>query len=333
MVLRSVKTDRAGARLQGFRISVSSGTPSLSWNNTDYSSVTDNGSGDTTLAYSEIFRREALSFMTPFEEVGAGAYAYQGAAASASSSRVVTATNAGTLTDGACHGLVYGWDLDMVHSAGWPQRVHVTSIAPRMIPIRLTAPGTMTEGKYQCTVSASTNTSTITFNYPFQVAPTVVAVPDTAGNSVTISSVSVNQIVLKQTNSAGTASTNGMHILVLGQDLPNKVFKLRRALKCVQLKPRIVAGIITNTAGTYSNTNFADLGTVTKNGTGDITATFQKPFKRAPVVIAASAVNGSVAVTSSSTTACRLAAATHAGTATDGTMHVLALGFDYADQL
>lgn len=333
MVLRSVKTDRAGARLQAFKLSVSGGAPALDWNKGDFGTLVDNATGDTTLPYAEPFRREAITLVTPGESVGAGAYAHLDAAAAATSSRVQTITNAGVAADGPVHGLVYGWDLDMPQSAGWAQRVHVTHMAPRLIPLRLTAPGTLSEGKFQATVSASTNTSTITFNYPFAVAPTVVAVPDVAGNSVVVSSVTVNQVVLKQYNSSGAAATGGMHILVLGQDLPNNVFKLRRALKCVQLKPRIVAGIITSSGGAWATTNYADLGSTTDNGTGDVSLTFAKPFLRAPVVLASSGVAGSVAVTSSSTTGCRLVAATHAGVATDSSIHVLAVGFDYADQL
>lgn len=332
MVLRSVKTDRGAARLQGFKLAVTGGTPALQWNSTDYSGLTDNGTGDTSLTFAERFRLAPLLFATPGDDVSSGAYAYQGAATSTSAARVVTANNSGTGIDGTVHGLIYGWDLDVLHNAGWPQRVSVTHMAPRLIPIRLTAPGTMTEGKFQASVSAVDNTSTITFNYPFAVAPTVVAVPDTSGNSVTIVSVSVNQVVLKQYTSAGADGTTGMHIFVLGQDVPNDVFKLRRALKAVQLRPRIVAGVLTNTAGAWSTTNYPDLGTTTDNGTGDVTLTFSKAFHRAPVVLASSTVIGSVAVTSSSTTACRLVAATHAGTATDASIHVLALGFDYVDQ-
>jgi hypothetical protein len=72
--------------------------------------------------------------------------------------------------------------------------------------------------------------------------------------------------------------------------------------------------------------------TVLRNGTGDVTITYNKPFARKPVVTA-NALHASsklfVVLVSSTASATRLAVFSDAGTATDPTeLHVQSRGFD-----
>lgn len=335
-MLRTAKTNRVAARLMGLRGTTTTGTPVASWGGGDYSSYTDNGTGDTTCTFVEPFPSGRVPVVVA--TAGADVDATNGAFASVSSAlvtaaRVVTSANDGTAADGAAHAIVWGWDVADTGRSVMEQRVHCTGLRPRLIPISLSDPSTLVEGKYLCSVTASSNESTIVFNQAFQAAPVVVASADTAGNTVNIVSVTAAQVVITQFDSSGAATTGGVYLWVYGQDCTVDVGKRRRALKVAQIRPRILAGRITVTGGTPAITGFTDLGTVTDNGQGDFTLTFEKAFKRAPVVVAAMSSVGSVAVTASTTSTCRLVCQTNAGAAVDPTtVHVLVCGFDYAGQ-
>jgi hypothetical protein len=72
--------------------------------------------------------------------------------------------------------------------------------------------------------------------------------------------------------------------------------------------------------------------TLTKNGTGDLTITFNVPFRRVPAVVAVG-VGGYVSLQAEPTvSAVRLLLKTDAGVAADGIVHVHVAGFDSADQ-
>lgn len=314
------------------------GTPAFEQGNDDFTSITDNGTGDASLVLAEPFRRSAVILGMGGNDIGANGTMCVAGAASATAPRLLSyaATGAGTITDGTVNSLIIGWDNDTTHNSYAPEPVTCSNIAPRLIPIVLTGPSTATEGKHQITVTAVSNRTTITFLRPFAAAPVVVGVPDTAGNTLKLVSSSVNQIVIDQFTNADVAATNGMHLWVLGQDEPNRIGKLRRRLKVTQFKPRLIAGIISQSATVYSATSYADIGTFVRNAAGDVTITFQRPFLRAPVVIVSAGTTGALAsaVTSSSTTSCTVKVTDAAGTGTDPTtIHIGILGFDAVDQV
>lgn len=312
------------------------GTPAFEQGNDDFTSITDNGTGDGSLNLAEPFRRVPVVLALGGSDTSVNGAITAIGTPSATAPRITSydATGTGAADDGTVNALIIGWDSDVVHNSYSPEPVVCTNIAPRLIPLVLTAPGTVTEGKHQVSASGASNRTTITFNRPFAAAPIVVGMPDTLGNTLKLVSSSVSQIVIDQFTHADAAATNGMHLWVLGQDEPNRIGKLRRRLKVTQFKPRLIAGIISQSGSVYSATNYSDLGTFVRNGAGDVTITFARAFLRAPVVVAVSDTSASVAVTAVSTTACTIKVSTTSGAGADpSTMHIGILGFDAIDQI
>lgn len=328
-MLRTAKTAKLHARTIGAIYTSTSGTPVASQGNDDLSSFTDNGAGDASLNLREPFARTPVVVATAGADVDATSGAFANVTAqSASAVRVKTIANDGTATDGAAHVLTYGWDSAQTDNAAWLQAVENTGMSPRLIPISMSDPSTLVEGKYLADVSAVGGVSTITFRKAFQRAPVVIAVSDTAACLVNVVSTAVNKCVVTQFNAGGAAIQAGVQLLALGWDSSNRIGKLRRALKVPQMKPRVIAANITVTAGTPAVTGYNDV-TVTDAGVGDYTLTFAKPFRRKPVVVACHSGSGSAAVTATSTTACTVKCRTDAGAAVDPTtVGVIIVGFD-----
>lgn len=73
---------------------------------------------------------------------------------------------------------------------------------------------------------------------------------------------------------------------------------------------------------------------LTDNGTGDYTLTFDIPFKRAPEVMVTPITDNIVAkIISSAVTAVNIGTENLSGSATDADFHVIILGSDTADQI
>lgn len=106
-----------------------------------------------------------------------------------------------------------------------------------------------------------------------------------------------------------------------------------REVKTPQRLPRMLAFRLNTTAPTELEGIYQ--AAVTKNGTGDVTITFAKPFARLPVAVAASEVANCYVEHGATPTAAaiRLVQKTNAGVATDGIMDVIVLGFDAVDQI
>ena len=332
-MLSTAKSNRVGGRLIGLAYSTTGATVTAIQGIEDGAGGTYNGVGDVTGTLKEPFRRTGLCIVTTNTDVGAGSYA--AAVATASRAEVTTFTNGGVAAEGTVNLFVYGWDNSSTDSCSL-QQVLTTGLAPRLLPFRLSAPGTLAEGSTLMTASAVANTTTLSFLTPFNRKPIVIAIPDTTGNSVTFNTQtaanSLKQVSLTQNATGGGAALNGIHGFVLGWDEPNSYGRGRKPLKVAQQKPRILAGKIVVTAGVGSVALYSDLGTLTKNGVGDWTLTFSTAFKRAPVVAAEGAVASSISCTSTSTTACRIVATTPGGVALDTTLDVFILGFDWIDQ-
>lgn len=109
---------------------------------------------------------------------------------------------------------------------------------------------------------------------------------------------------------------------------------LLKQVACPQRAMRVMSVKVTGTgtaavAGTCSNNM-----TLTDNGTGDYTLTFNLPFKRAPEVIATATTDniyckiGTVAVGS-----VQILTENLSGVATDAVFHAIILGSDTADQI
>jgi hypothetical protein len=332
-MLRTVMTDRFRPRLMAFGYTTASGSPVFSQGDDDLASSTDNGAGDTTLTFLEPFARVPVAVLSAGSGVATGAFGNINAVSTASAARLLTKNSAGSNADGLCHGLIYGWDSADTINTACDVSVKNTGLAPRLLPITLSAPSTLVEGKYLASASAVSEVTTLIWARAFQRAPIIIGCATTLGNTVNITSSSVSGAVVCQYDSDGSATTGGMHLFVLGWDRENRIGRRRMSLKVPQLAPRMLAFNITVTGGTPVITGY-DGATITDNGVGDFTLTFTKAFLRAPVVVASSSGSGAVAVTASSTTACTVKCSNAAGSAQDPTtVGVLVVGFDNAQQM
>lgn len=106
-----------------------------------------------------------------------------------------------------------------------------------------------------------------------------------------------------------------------------------RDIKIDQRLPRMLAFKVTGTGTAAINVGSLS-ASLTDNGTGDYTITFNEAFKRIPVVVATAMTAGLYAeVAAASATACQiLLKTTAANVATDGIVNVIVLGFDDADE-
>lgn len=107
-----------------------------------------------------------------------------------------------------------------------------------------------------------------------------------------------------------------------------------QAVSCPQRLMRVMSVKVDGT-GTAALTGTCALNmTLTDNGTGDYTLTFDIPYKRAPEVIATAITDnivcklGTVAVGS-----IQILTENLSGTATDADFHVIILGSDTVDQI
>lgn len=110
-----------------------------------------------------------------------------------------------------------------------------------------------------------------------------------------------------------------------------------RSIKSDQRLMRIMSVKLDGTGTAALSGSSANSMSLTDNGTGDYTLTFDVAFARAPEVMCVSAQAAGVhlAVTAVSTTACTIKsfAAADGTTAADSDMHVLIIGSDAADAI
>jgi hypothetical protein len=105
-----------------------------------------------------------------------------------------------------------------------------------------------------------------------------------------------------------------------------------REIKGTQRLSRLLAFKVngTNTAAIEQGAPDASL---TDNGAGDYTITFDRPFARKPIVTASCETEGCYAeIASASQTSVQIKTLSNAGVATDAIFHAVVLGFDSADE-
>jgi hypothetical protein len=228
------------------------------------------------------------------------------------------------------------------------QQVKASWASPRILPIRYsTSTPTLEEGQFLCSLTAvATGRVKLTFKNAFAQAPIVMATTKTSGNTIDVEEVTNQYVVLRQTNHAGTADDGGAHVLVFGSDSSNRFGRARKSAKCPQIAPRLIAATAKRIgyAGT-ANLNLQteqcpELGTVTRSGTGTYVFVFDKPFLRAPVIIANplhgswTTLGGGAAITAVSTTGFTVACTnTNNGAADPSLVHLAVLGFDNAQEV
>lgn len=165
------------------------------------------------------------------------------------------------------------------------QAIGVRHLMPRVIAATINADGTIATGRSDiASVSKASSIYTITFKKAFARTPIVVASPisDATQQYATVYAEGRNQIQIATYNRSGAAD-DGFCLLVVGSDNPTDAYTTTRNIKHSYILPRLEAVKLEANAGTWSITLGG--GSLVKNGTGDITYTYAKPFRRPPVII------------------------------------------------
>lgn len=234
------------------------------------------------------------------------------------------------------HTLLFGFDHSSEDiSVG--HNVLCGNLKPRIFGVDVAADGTITSGGNQVSLVKATGTHTFTFKQAFAVAPVVLAIPigSTCGGART-TSTSASGAVVTTVNAGGTeTSTYGFHMIVVGWDLPG-ITKNRSILMCPQRKARLIV-FRTTLAGTADTTDVGSKDiTFTRNGVGDYTLTFVKPFKRAPHVVGGQfypSQGGHITLADYSTTAIQLNTFQRSSAAIEtDELSVFILGYDDATE-
>ena len=105
-----------------------------------------------------------------------------------------------------------------------------------------------------------------------------------------------------------------------------------REIKATQRLPRQLAFKVTGT-GTVAIAIGQFDGTLVKNGTGDYTLTFSKPFARSPICVASCQTATCYAeIAAASSTSVQVLTKSNANAATDAVFHLIVQGYDAADE-
>jgi hypothetical protein len=105
-----------------------------------------------------------------------------------------------------------------------------------------------------------------------------------------------------------------------------------RSIKSPQRAPRQLHFKVDGTGAASILIGSKD-ATLTDNGTGDYTLTFEQAFARLPVVVASSLTAGAVIqIASATASACQIVVKDTTGSALDADLMVIVHGFDAADE-
>lgn len=332
MLFRNIKSAYIRPRVLGFQIT-NAGTPSVSEGcKDDVSSVTDNGTGDSSLNFYEPFQRSCVAVTTPIGGTGAISTI---STVSKTAARLLTCNAAGAAADMNFNSLIVGYDsAETMMARPLYHNVKAGRFRPVLIGGSFDSSGTLLSGKRHFTVSAASSTYTVTLRSPFATVPVVVA---TATGSTAklcrVTSTAVNTFVIDTFDDAGGASTSGVNFFVLGWHSKEYARARRTELYSRQRGSRLIACEVTVTAGVPAVSINAQEASVSDDGTGLMTLTWTQAFKRAPEVVAVATGTDIATVVSSSTTACQIKTYTNAGVAGDtGKVYLVAMGYDVTEE-
>lgn len=292
---------------------------------------------DTTCVFKKQMQRGTVVVASAGDDIVDGGYPFLDKATRATDKTgfIVTTGNASGVADaGTFSAIAVGWDSQFTDSFKKDTAiVHGTRPLGRMIGFRVAA-GVITHGTRDGSiVTNSTGNYTITFRRSYGNANVVAvaSVENSSGGSYKIVSATATSVNIKTFNTSNVAAAINFHLIVLGWDTRGESGKQARPLESTQIRPRLLAFHVVNTAGTPAVTIGNDV-TVTDNGTGDYTFTFRKPFERAPLVVGIGNSSRFTVKAASTTTAVTVVTRNAAHAAADADCSVLVLGFDSPDE-
>jgi hypothetical protein len=333
-MLRDVINQHVRPRLIPFQLTTAA-TPSCTVN-IGYGSITATRSGTAgagTITPRTPFTRGGMLFMGQTSTTG-GYATYNTTTGSNSAFAYSMLANGGAATDGAGDGFLFGWDsadADLVMN----QDVLCVSNYPKLVWGKITgATGAVAigSGDFACT-RTGTGVYNVRFAVCFGQIPVIVAtgIAGAAASTSRITSKTASGCTVTMATQAAVADQD-FYILALGQRSRSDAGRARVPLASTQRKPRIVAGTITNTGGTWSLTTGArDISTtITDTGAGDFSITLLRPFAREPIVTATTTTQRAQCGAAATTSVVRIQTRAAGGAATDtnGITNVFVIGSD-----
>ena len=213
-------------------------------------------------------------------------------------------------------------------------------IATRVMPISASIgasaiTATSGIGDYSTLIRAGAGRAAATFKTPFSRVPITIGCPGAGaanGSFFANASPLVGSSEFDVLDDSGVAANKPFFALTIGSDSKESArLKSIYSVKTTFRKPRLLAFVVNGT-GTASITVGAFQATLTDNGTGDYTLTFNNPFGTAPIVVAtplhASSTASSCRVQSVSPTQVNILTFNGTPSASDRIFHVWVLGFD-----
>ena len=283
------------------------------------------GAGQPTITPRLQFARRPVVIGCPANTVGNGSYIGQASAPTASAMPLELLTTGGTATDGTGDIIALGWDSSNVDETGL--QTLVSSIQrPRLIAARIESSGTVSQGKKDILSvnRSSAGVYEITFNQAFGRAPAIAVCGDAAARFGSYSSKTPGSVTINLADEAGNLANGRFHFIALGQEGSDEYGKMRNPLMSnYELHPvafSVIAGSTTFDVGA------ADASGIVKNGTGDFTITFKRPFGKIPVAAATARGQGKVYFSSVTATAIRVLTTTNLNVAADLNFDLIVFG-------
>lgn len=327
-MLRPIRHDHARPRLLADRITYSGGTPSVAGVPASYT-LTDNGSGDTTLTFTDPFQRQPIAILTP-SETSVGSIGNL-TSASKTAVRIVANTSGGAGQDETQHFLVLGWDSPdiLTHTASSWVLKHERPRS-RILPLKVVSNVASTSVRHFTVTNTATGTYTVAFSNPFNQAPVLVGtVIGTTAGVVNISATSVNTSTIKTYDAAGSLADFDFYLFAVGCDAGTITGGLRREINTVHRLGRLLAFEITVTGGVPALTIGGESATIADTAPGVYTISYGTALKRAAEIVAIADGTSIVTISASTTTGCVVRTFSNAGAAADaGLVHIFALGYD-----
>lgn len=304
------------------------------------------GSGDITFTYNNVGKTIA-AIRNPFQrgsvvvagigtDVADGGYVALDNASTATSKTAFQLNSLGTAGSadaGTVYGLCLGSDSLFTDTTGsMGNNVVATSARPRILLFRCTASAIVQGTRDGTFVDNGTGDFTINFRTAFGSA-NVIAIPtiiNATGGSALIESVSAASVRVKTFNTSNAAADLPFMLAVVGWGTLSESYNKRAEILSTQRKARLMGFNITGT-GTAALT-YDGGGSLTDNGTGDYTITFDKAFKRTPIVVATGNLARAAIQAVPSTSAVRILTFNAAHSAADALVSVLVIGYDSTDE-
>lgn len=277
-MLRDIINKHPKPRILAFHIDATTGTPLTDVGQRDATSITDNGGGDNTVNLAEGFTRGPAVFVSTYDTAPLAGASYP-VIISRSNIAVEyrTQNNAGSTTDGNSSVIMMGFDNDQL-APGLNQIVKATWRKPVIYAGIVRSDGSVDSVQKDFTVTkGGTGIYNITYDRALGQRPVMYCVCGEAGIANGSGDPGVATAQVKTYTLAGVAADKQFHLWIFGSfSRDTNIGRLRQPIQSPQRKPELLI-FETSTLGTVLSVGSLD-GTIVKNGTGDYTITYARPF-------------------------------------------------------